>query len=392
MLKLGFRVSIGIQHRVFVIIPRVKRHLPPPRILCSDKRDYNSSGLSRYVPKKSREIGEELTSQPVDTSEKVIYASRFDHSILGSEAKGNIKEAREGIYLDSQEKNGSGSYMNESFDDSNEGVMSLGKSITAGRWDHSVLGSKVKGDFKEAGEGTCSHLQDRNDAGMHRSLSCDDSREELEDSSNDVRSRGYKSMRQHKKAYDEIKLHMEAEPAKSSKEACKTTQEAENMAIRYLGLRAYTAVELKKKLIGKKYPLEIVDRVINDFQHRGFINDSLYAESFSRSRWSSLSWGPRRIKQALFKKGISNKDSEAAIKLVFEKGQCKEEDEETEPRHGMSKEAVDQLYVQASKRWLQGRYLPVENRKARVIRWLQYRGFNWGVVSQLLKRLESHQS
>ena len=30
---------------------------------------------------------------------------------------------------------------------------------------------------------------------------------------------------------------------------------------------------------------------------RGFINDSLYAETFSRSRWSNSSWGPRRIKQ-----------------------------------------------------------------------------------------------
>lgn len=43
---------------------------------------------------------------------------------------------------------------------------------------------------------------------------------------------------QHKKVYDEVKLHMEAEQAKKcSGEGCKTTQEAENMAIRYLGLR-----------------------------------------------------------------------------------------------------------------------------------------------------------
>lgn len=99
------------------------------------------------------------------------------------------------------------------------------------------------------------------------------------------------------------------------------------------------------------------------------------------------------VAQALFKKGISNEDSEMAIKLVFEKGQCKEGDEEAEPKHGLSKEAVDQLYVQASKRWLQGRDLPIKTRKARVIRWFQYRGFNWGVVSQVLKRLEStHES
>ncbi|KAG2317884.1 hypothetical protein Bca52824_021006 [Brassica carinata] len=373
MLKLGFRLSIGIQHRVLVI-PWVKRHSVPPRILCSEKRDYSSSGLSRYVPKKSREISEELTSQPLDSSEKGTNASRWDHSVSG-DSKPNNKEAREDVYMDLQERNDAGSYMNVSLDSSDEGVMTLEKGMSAGRWDHCVPGPK--GNFREAGAGTYSHPQGKNDAGTFRNVSSDDSGEELEESSDDVIS-----TRQHKKAYDEIKLYMDAETAKSSKE----TQEAENMAIRYLGLRAYTASELKKKLIGKKYPLEIVDSVINDFQHRGFINDNFYAEAFTRSRWSSLSWGPRRIKQALFKKGVSNEDSDAAIKLVFEKDhQCKE----TEPSHGMSKEAMDQLYVQASKRWVQGRDLPIENRKARVIRWLQYRGFNWGVVSQLMKRLES---
>lgn len=31
--------------------------------------------------------------------------------------------------------------------------------------------------------------------------------------------------------------------------------------------------------------------------YRGLLNDYLYAETFSRSRWFSLSWGPSRIKQ-----------------------------------------------------------------------------------------------
>ncbi|KAF8048634.1 hypothetical protein N665_2449s0004 [Sinapis alba] len=357
---------------------RLKRH--SPRILCSEeRRDYNnSSGLSRYVPNKSKE---ELTSQPIlDSSEKgTNAASRCDHSSV-SVSKPDNKEAREDIYMDLQDRTDAGTcYMNvSSLDGSSEGIiMSLEeKGMSAGRWHHCVPGSKGNNFIREARAGTYSHLHGKNDAGTFSNVSCDDdSGEELEESSDDVGS--IESTRQHKKAYDEIKQYMDAETAKSSKE----TQEAENMAIRYLGLRAYTAVELKKKLIGKKYPLEIVDSVINDFQHRGFINDNFYAEAFARSRWSSLSWGPRRIKQALFKKGISKEDSDAAIKLVFEK--------DTEPSHGMSKEAMDQLYVQASKRWLQGRDLPIENRKARVIRWLQYRGFNWGVVSQLMKRLES---
>lgn len=146
--------------------------------LCSDKRDYNSSGLSRYVPKKSRKISEDLTSEPVDCSEKGIYDSRLDHSVLGSEAKSNSKEARgEDTFLDLQEKNDAGSYMNDSFDESSEGIMSLEKGINASRWDHSVLGSKGKGNFKEAEKGTFLRLQYKNDAGMYRNVSCDDSGE-----------------------------------------------------------------------------------------------------------------------------------------------------------------------------------------------------------------------
>ncbi|XP_022716672.1 uncharacterized protein LOC111275553 isoform X2 [Durio zibethinus] len=80
-------------------------------------------------------------------------------------------------------------------------------------------------------------------------------------------------------------------------QVCKRIPDAEKLAIELLAARAFTAVELRKKLLGKRCHPDIVEAVINDFQNRGFINDSLYAESFSRSRWSSSTWGPRRIKQ-----------------------------------------------------------------------------------------------
>lgn len=152
-----------------------KQHLLPPRILCSEKRDYNSSGLSRYIPKKLREISEEVTSQPLDSPQKEgINASRCDHSVSGS--KPNKEEARDDLYMDLQERNDAGSYMNVSLHGSNEGVMSLEKGMTAGRWDHCVPGPKGS-NFREAGAGTHSHLQVKNDAGMFKNVSCDDSEE-----------------------------------------------------------------------------------------------------------------------------------------------------------------------------------------------------------------------
>ncbi|KAF5479106.1 hypothetical protein F2P56_005607 [Juglans regia] len=165
----------------------------------------------------------------------------------------------------------------------------------------------------------------------------------------------------------------------------KTKQEAEKLAIELLATRSFTAVELRKKLQGKRFSADTVEAVINSFQSRGFINDSLYAETFSRSRWSMSSWGPRRIKLALLKKGVSEVDAENAVKLVFEDGESSDQ----ESNLGLSKLSMDQLYIQASKQWLRGRDLPKETRKSRIVRWLQYRGFNWGIVSIILKKLES---
>ncbi|CAA0815404.1 regulatory protein RecX family protein [Striga hermonthica] len=74
-------------------------------------------------------------------------------------------------------------------------------------------------------------------------------------------------------------------------------QAVEKLAIELLASRAFTALELKKKLQAKRFPLDIIESVMSDFQSRGLINDGLYAETYSRSRWSSSSWGPRRIRQ-----------------------------------------------------------------------------------------------
>ncbi|KAK6123851.1 hypothetical protein DH2020_042407 [Rehmannia glutinosa] len=146
-------------------------------------------------------------------------------------------------------------------------------------------------------------------------------------------------------------------------------QDVEKLAIELLAARAFTALELKKKLQGKRLPLDIVDAVITDFQ-------------------SSLFEGNRRfglIPQALFKKGISKVDAEKAIKLVFKD----EDDGDQDSGIAMSKLSIDQLYVQASKQWQRSRGAPQETRKSRLVRWLQYRGFNWSVINYVLKKLES---
>lgn len=84
-------------------------------------------------------------------------------------------------------------------------------------------------------------------------------------------------------------------------------------------------------------------------------------------------------------KGVREVDAEKAVKLVFEDGKSGDQHSSV----ALSKLSMDHLFVQASKQWLRGRDVPKETRKSRIVRWLQYRGFNWGVVSVILKKLES---
>lgn len=91
------------------------------------------------------------------------------------------------------------------------------------------------------------------------------------------------------------------------------------------------------------------------------------------------------FEQALSNKGVSEADTDKALKLVFEDG----DSDEQESKVGMSKISMDQLLIQASKQWLRGQDVPKDTRKSRLIRWLQYRGFNWDVVNFVLKKLES---
>lgn len=166
-----------------------------------------------------------------------------------------------------------------------------------------------------------------------------------------------------------------------------TREEIEQVAVGLLAARAMTVPELRKKLRGKKYPFEIVETILADFKSRGMLNDGMYAESFTRSRWLSSTWGPRRIRLALHQKGVGEKETESARKQVFEEDDNPEGNGEN-MQHGMSKLSMDRLFLQASKQWLRSQNTCTDKRKARIVRWLQYRGFDWEVTYYILKKLE----
>lgn len=176
--------------------------------------------------------------------------------------------------------------------------------------------------------------------------------------------------------------------APSSNVRHKSIAVVKKMAIRALAARPLTASQLRKKLLVKNFPSDLVEAAITELQASGMQSDYAYAETFSQSRWSSRGWGPKRIKAALAPKGISGAHIERALRHVFLDDD--ENDEmDKEKKWGMSKSAKAHLIAQATKQWLRGGNASLETRKARIVNWLQYRGFNWDVISPILRQLQS---
>ncbi|CAK7345913.1 unnamed protein product [Dovyalis caffra] len=409
--NLASKISLSLQFRV-PFVQLVKRN---NAILCLKGREFNSSSVPvRYTPKRYSKSDEIENSLPLKGNEKRVFRKNLDsargNSGLNDKAKGQkVNEKRvcenslpvkssENRHFDknvvrvrgnfglNEKMNNRKQICNESqsFDDARQ-VM-IWKAYASMRFQllHSPTCSIIEETIGfvplDAYITTSTFPIVKQNAQEVTAFS------QLEEKINhELGPTSHQLMGEPEEDVEEGVVRQEKDISNESMIVRKIMQDAEKAAVGLLARRAYTAVELKKKLLGKRFALDIVEAMISDFQSRGLINDGLYAETFSRSRWSSSTWGPRRIKKALSNKGVSEADADKALKLVFEDDDSDEQDSKV----GLSKISMDQLLVQASKQWLRGQDVPKDTRKSRLIRWLQYRGFNWDVVNFVLKKLES---
>ena len=94
----------------------------------------------------------------------------------------------------------------------------------------------------------------------------------------------------------------------------------------YLARREHSQFELKQKLCGKGFPMDVVSQVIADLSARGLQSDSRYAEIYSRIR-QSRGYGPLRIRQELRQRGIDawllvdldSADTDETLEISYER-------------------------------------------------------------------------
>ena len=83
--------------------------------------------------------------------------------------------------------------------------------------------------------------------------------------------------------------------------------------LRYLGRRDHSAAELRRKVAGKEFDTDVIDRVLSEMQEKGYIDDMAFAEKFAADKAEFKQWGPNKIKSALFKKGVKASTAEKVV-------------------------------------------------------------------------------
>lgn len=78
------------------------------------------------------------------------------------------------------------------------------------------------------------------------------------------------------------------------------------VALKSLNNRYRSHYELRKLLLNKEYPQEDVDKILDDLEKQGYLNDDSFCKSYINNQIITTNRGPLRIKKDLELKGVSD--------------------------------------------------------------------------------------
>ena len=107
--------------------------------------------------------------------------------------------------------------------------------------------------------------------------------------------------------------------SESEQAAGKAFQEAEARALRLLGRREHSRLELWHKLSRKVSDEQILSEVLDHLENQGWLDDARFAGVYARQRME-IGYGPLRIRAELEQRGVS--DQPQALEAVDEDYWC----------------------------------------------------------------------
>lgn len=149
-----------------------------------------------------------------------------------------------------------------------------------------------------------------------------------------------------------------------------------NFLLRLLAKRPYPRAILLNKLTQKGFLKHSSEQVINDFEEKGWIDDTSYTRSYVSDKYNLSGWGPKKIQMYLKRDGVSEHIIQEALKSV-------------EPDVPTS-HTLEKLVNKRKLHFL--REKDTFKRKKKVVDYLLRKGFNsdevFKHIGNLLKKLE----
>ena len=154
---------------------------------------------------------------------------------------------------------------------------------------------------------------------------------------------------------------------------------ARQTALRYLRGRLRTETELRTKLISAEIPPATIDHLVAQLQDAGYIDDRRFARAFVHDLLMRSPLGVRTLRQRLRRKGVSDAITAEMISELAP--------EEIQLRGAM----------QAAKKYLRRfearRSSDIAIRREQKLgKYLESRGFEWEIISTVLRKLFRHPS
>lgn len=135
--------------------------------------------------------------------------------------------------------------------------------------------------------------------------------------------------------------------------------------IKFATIRPRTEFEIKRWLVRKKIPEKDAQIALLELKKSGLVDDEAFCRWWVEQRVAFRPKSSRLLVVELVKKGVNR---ELAQKVV---GESRLNDEET----------VFQLLEKKKKTW---RRLEKEERKKKIVSFLQTRGFGWNVIKKVI--------
>lgn len=137
------------------------------------------------------------------------------------------------------------------------------------------------------------------------------------------------------------------------------------LSMNLLARREHSRVELKRKLIMRGAPEELIDMVLDRLAEQELLSESRYLESYIRQR-SNAGYGPLRIQEELIQRGSARPDIKTALQRSH----------------------ID-WHSQLRTTWYKkfsGSLPKNQYEYAKQLRFLSYRGYSADSIKQLLKQ------